>query len=293
MLREVIKEFSSTLWQMVYLIATAGTFIMVVAFFANRSGLQGKTFWMAMTVLVPLCLLGAMGVVLVSLDFNSPNFDPALYVVAGNAFLSAEEAAKDNSHYIESMEQHVDLTNGAQDVVLTERYKGRNVRQEPSAEFRIYLDSETFLSDEVTITQHFEDGSSEQLEVNKIQQEGGFVGIYGVKFKDPIERNELFEIEVKSHLGDWSIDDGQVLHFDFNRFERGVGQATCGFSVDTPPESVSAYSAVDQTDMTHHRDPMELDFEFTEIEVHSTANNTEHEISGQNLRNHIYIMTFR
>lgn len=224
-------------------------------------------------------------------SFGEPPFDPVVYYSACNAFLSTKESVLDDTHYLDEVEQHIDLTNDAENVVMTEHYHGRNVSAEPSETFRFYWDSETFIEDDVTVIQHLDDGEEVELELLEAGSDDQFVGTYLAAFHDPLERNESFELEVVSEMGSWDLSVGQYVYFDFNRFERGVGQVKCSVGVDTPPRATSAYRAVNHADTSHHNDPAKLDFELTDdVELYANPGETEFWVQDRDLRHVIFII---
>lgn len=292
MLKEGLKTLSGVYWKVIYVVATAGTTVMVVSFFANRLELAEVTFWQSLTVILPTAMfLGFLFTLTRMRGELNLLYDVGLYVLVGNAFLSSEEEAQDEMHRIDTTEQKVDLTNNATDVTVSERYVGRNIRNEESEYFKFYYNSETFIDDDNTTVKQVIDGNEEvELEVEKIADSGSFTGVYKAYFREPLGRNESFELRIRSQLDSWDLSDGQYVYWDFNRFQNGVDEARCTVEVDTAPETFSAYRAVDHTETIHHNDPKKLDFEIETVDVVERRDGQQFDIEPTGIVDEIYVI---
>lgn len=292
MLRESLNKLSTLYWNIISIVATVGTAVMVYVFFANQLGVSKTTSWQILALVLPTILIIGFVYTLIKIE-NSRDlpYDIGLYVLVGNAFLSAEESAQDDTHRIDTTEQKIDLTDNAQNVVITEYYTGRNVRSQESEYFKFYFDSETFIEgNSVSVKQILENGREVELEIEKLRREGEFVGVYKADFYKPLQKNDQFELKITSQLDSWDLSDGQYIYWDFNRFQHGVGEAKCTVSVDNKPETIAGYNAIDHTETVHHNDPKKLDFDIHPIELTENKGGQEISVDGEELRDTIYVI---
>lgn len=295
MIREAAEQLWAVLGQLVTILATGGTAVMVFAFAGRQLGLTGVAFWQAFSVVLAGGLLLGFTVTVVRLDRQAERllFDAGLYVISGNAFLSEEREKQDTRHRISQLRQHVDLTDGGQNVVVTERYEGRNVDEELSEAFQFYFNSETYIQDnEVTVTQEV-DGEEVPRALERVDADGEFTGSYTVEFVEPLAKGETFTLEVTSQLGNWDLSDGEYLFTDCNRFTNGVGDLKYSVELASEPETATAYRAVSHAEMVHHRDPMKLDFNIDEIDIEHDSTGLEYWIRQHEVSKSVFIIELR
>lgn len=219
-------------------------------------------------------------------------FDVGLYVLVGNAFLSSEDIRQDSKHRIIETEQSVDLTGDATDVENIEYFKGQNLAEDPSEGFVFYLESETFLDGDAVSAKQISDDGEEDIEVNIRHQPDDFSAIFEAEFVEPVEQYDEFEIEITSHLGDWSLSNGQYIFYDLDRFHHGLDYAECKAILGTPPTVQKCYRATNKARLDHTNDPLQLDFEIQEVELDSDEDNCEFKYSVTDAKDTILVMEF-
>lgn len=268
---------------------------MVFAFAGRQLGLTGVTFWQAFSVVLAGGLLLGFAVTVARLGEQSDRlpFDTGLYVISGNAFLSEERGKQDTRHRIDRLRQHVDLTDGGRDVVITERYEGRNVDEATSEAFQFYFDSETYIQDNEVTVKQVVDGEDVPRELERVDKDGEFTGSYMVTFVEPLAKGETFTLEITSQLGTWDLSDGEYLFTDCNRFTNGVGDLKYTVELASEPETATAYRAVSHAEMVHHRDPMKLDFSIEEIDIEHDSTGLEYWIRQREASKSVFIIELR
>jgi len=294
MFHEAIDELSGVFWDMTSLVATVGTAVMVFVFIANQLSLTGSQYWMFLTVTISFGFLFGFTLVLIQLNNRTDviNNDYALLAVASDAFLSVDTTLIDEQHAIDKTEQTIDLTNNGNDVVMTESWEGKNVRNDPSEGFKYYYESEAFLkkNEGTTARQILDNGKHVEMEIEPININDQFTGVYQARYQKEVKKGDSFSIEIENRLGPFDISVGQYLYFDFNRFERGVKKALCRVIVDTTPDVIKGYKVVNTADMTHQNDPTKLDYNIEPIEVYSDKTEQTFWVEGQDLQDTIFIL---